>query len=773
MKRRWKITLALLGLIALCGGLLLSRGNRAQRELGATRRSLRDQGFKLDLQEFNLALSPELSRRAALMAATTRAALTNRGGARLPSPLVRDAPSLQTPVGTNAAIVVWKLEKLKGSRSPDLWPELRDTFATNASGLDAARDAALGGPIRFEPIGRGPAALLPYLADLRNLETTFGLQAVLALHDGDTNAAWTNLLASTCLVTQYQPEPIEISHMVRFGCAALAYDALWNGLQAHHWTDAQLAELQRRWEAVDFWSGLPETAAYERASMAFAYQLDRRRMVHPDITFQEALQAPKYVWADVVSHWRHLPYWLKGSYQDERAVLLYYRDRELELRAAVRASTWSQMRGLPGVTNFVPFMAPNPSAMQAMWNSRQLMLAWQGKGQRLLGRAAESDARRRLIITALALERFRSRHGFYPTTLEQLVPEVLESVPTDFMDGQPLRYRVTGDAQFALYSVGLDCIDNRGRMRPPKRSFEPLVDFGFYNGADLVWPRAASAAEAEALFEQERRAEAERMTSWDEAQAFAQWEHAARRQAKVEALLAAAPPPSTEPVYRGRPLREVLRNEAALGTNALTVADMLTLKEISTGAEPETGSFELPLSYDALGNVGVVELYIDPIADEDSDEGCAVQQAECKRAVNGNCLLVWSTIYESPGKHALQAGLTLRRTSTAEEIVSGPLCPFVVSNLCQFSLSSASFTPELGVTLRARLPESNGTYVLEMKSTGGERLKTLSGSTSNGLIEVHWDLRDDHGQRRTNNAFDTLLHLSLPDSGRSQTLKGP
>src|SRR5258706_1403335 len=143
------------------------------------------------------------------------------------------------------------------------------------------------------------------------------------------------------------------------------------------------------------------------------------------------------------------------------------------------------------------------------------------------------------------------------------------------------------------------------------------------------------------------------------------------------------------------------------------------------------------------------------------------------RATNGNCLLVWSTIYETPGNHALQAGLDLNDHAKPDEEISGPLATFVLTNLCQFSLSSAHFEHEYGVTLRGRLPELNGTYSLEFRSLAGELLKTIPGATSNRVIEVHWDLTDDHGKVCTNDSFDTVFHITLPDSGRSQTLKGP
>jgi hypothetical protein len=41
------------------------------------------------------------------------------------------------------------------------------------------------------------------------------------------------------------------------------------------------------------------------------------------------------------------------------------------------------------------------------------------------------------------------------------------------------------------------------------------------------------------------------------------------------------------------------------------------------------------------------------------------------------------------------------------------------------------------------------------------------------VIRVHWDLFDDHGNRCTNEAIDSVFRVTLPGSGRSQTLKGP
>jgi len=64
------------------------------------------------------------------------------------------------------------------------------------------------------------------------------------------------------------------------------------------------------------------------------------------------------------------------------------------------------------------------------------------------------------------------------------------------------------------------------------------------------------------------------------------------------------------------------------------------------------------------------------------------------------------------------------------------------------------------------------TAILKLPN-GGAVLKTLSGATTNGIITVFWDLVDDHGRVLTNDSFDSIFRITLPDSGRSQSLNGP
>jgi hypothetical protein len=105
--------------------------------------------------------------------------------------------------------------------------------------------------------------------------------------------------------------------------------------------------------------------------------------------------------------------------------------------------------------------------------------------------------------------------------------------------------------------------------------------------------------------------------------------------------------------------------------------------------------------------------------------------------------------------------------------INGPPVAVTTSNLCQFSLDCVNYDAGVGARFHARLPEANGNYSIECLTTNGAHLTTLTGSTTNGEFNIVWNLVDDHGQQLQGEPFKSTVQITLPDSGRTQTLRGP
>jgi hypothetical protein len=795
MKTHWKVGIGLAALGVAGAVFFLNSGHREQTAVEKTRLELRQQGFKTDLADFHLSAASELQARAE--------AFYQDRGVR-PAPVLLNHADLMVPVGEHAAVVTWKQAELahpsgfaeheyehEAGAAKNVWPVLRENLQQEQEHLDAAAAAALSGPIRFDLDARqGSGMLLPHLAGLRYYTQMLGCRAMLALHDRDTNAAWTNLLAATRIVTAWQTEPAEISQYIRADCLETVYDLTWQAMQAGDWPDERLAQLQREWEGLDLFGSLPDTIAFAGACHVALQQQERQRPP-PSARPPFPSRGSGNPIAALMEYFRLLQearYLRQGTYEDERDMLRFNRDRELEIRRALQCRTWAEMRPLPGVTNEMVFQSRyknHGSRVQAMMRMRRTTMMFQGNGLSLMARLAEAEARRRLALTALALERFRVRHSSYPKTLDELVPDFLKAPPVDFMDGQPLRYTPTVDGHFLLYSVGLDCVDDGGKMPPPIANARRALamsrlmgNAGSSAGSDLVWPSPAPAAAAKAHADETEKQIELAKAAREQAMAEEATRAETARQATVRQLLSdpkyrhatwsGGHAPAAETMFQGQPLSKFLRHLGNAGTNQFTLDELLTLNPVHTGGEPEVITCELPIRYDELSNHLGAELTL-AMDSPPAEPGLSQPELQgCERATNGDCRLVWSSAFEKPGPHAMQAVLLLTPRMDEMLEVRGPVASFFSSNLCQFFPASSLFNDQ-GAYLCAQLAEPKAGFRIEVKTLGGAHVRTFSGTTTNGTINVEWDLVDDKGIRYTNNSFNSVFNVTLTN-GRSQTL---
>jgi hypothetical protein len=494
VKRRTRIISALvLFLLALTflAVVWLSPNTRARKAAERLRQTLRAQGFKLDVSEFDISCSDAQREQAILLVAAGHVCRDLWPAREL---------DLARPIATNVAALLHTQPRLTTELSDDLWPALENAFAQPqvALALDRACAVLQTGPIRFDPVP-GPAGDLTvtYLVDVRSLTAALAARTVCELHAGEHRRAFTNLLALTRLATQWDIEPIESAHFMRFFIVGIAERTLWEALPARQLKESELRVLQDEWEKPQFFKNLPSAIAMTRANVLAYCSYESRQPARNPVPMRqvasELLTDPGQAWTDLTSGISDSRYRRHGVYVDEKAVLLYFRDRELETAQAIKARAWSEMRRLPGVTNAPAFQGAPRSTITTRLNARPSGLVVLRQGYGLMRRAAEAEAMRRLAVTALALERYRLRTGDYPKSLDALAPEFVKTTPIDFMDAKPLRYRFNGTNPFTLYSIGSDCVDDGGQMmRSESQSLGFSRSFARREGPDLVWPRPAT-----------------------------------------------------------------------------------------------------------------------------------------------------------------------------------------------------------------------------------------------------------------------------------------
>jgi hypothetical protein len=478
--------------------LLLSAWNR--NVVNEARRILQKQGIKTRLLQFDFSVPADFQKRG-------QAVL--RADVQLDQILAADLRALQ-PYNSNSAVVIWKERPGQSGADENAWSAVRQTLDEHRSELDAARKAILEGPIGFAiDWTNGYALLIPHIGVLPHAAQTLGVATLADLHDGRFDEAWTNLLATTRTLTAWRAEPTAWDQNARFRLMEMLFAVNWQALQSN-WSDEQLAILENEWRTSSFFEPLPQMIEYDGACVADTVQRMLYEPTDAPYTLREVIESPKLIPVFVDDRLRSFLFRWRGSYDDQSDALFYFRDRRVEVSRALEKQTFAEMLPMPGMTNAPSFKSRHRSWTPSLVNlerfsiqTKQSIFVTLGS----IGRAAESEIRRRILLTVLALERHRLRQGQYPQSLDEI--DVPNNASIDFVDGKPLRYQRTKDGHFFLYSIGLDCVDDGGVTPEPPPPRMPLnyelshstketsvglpigrqpLNHGIQPGQDLIWP---------------------------------------------------------------------------------------------------------------------------------------------------------------------------------------------------------------------------------------------------------------------------------------------
>ncbi len=214
--RQMKKKIAKIFLLAVCAlvvyaaisAMLRSRDEkRLKQEIADIRRSLREQGFKTELDDFKITTDPAMRARVTALTALGDEPKLDKN---------EDYLDFYPAVSNGVAKVIWRQDSLTLGTNTFQWTDFRVALNKKQTLLDAACDAALAGPIQSDfDLTNYATPWNGNIGNLHRVSRIFCYRVILDLHDGHPDAAWTNLLAATRLVTDWKVEPTPISHMVR------------------------------------------------------------------------------------------------------------------------------------------------------------------------------------------------------------------------------------------------------------------------------------------------------------------------------------------------------------------------------------------------------------------------------------------------------------------------------------------------------------------------------------------------------------------------------
>ena len=515
-KRRLKLVAKiLLGFIVLVVAFLLIERWRGQIALASYKKELRAKGEKLSPQDFVKTFKAEDNGAPVVFAAIEQ--LTN--GLVLPHgypPRMKLLESGRAIVGFREPAWVEKDPYRNGKSLKGIftnhWDELAADLQENNPALLKIQ-AALTKPVLNNRLNlaEGNNLKLPSLAHAKSLTYWFGSATQLALHEGRNADAAKYLVAEIGALRLLAEDRIVISELVRIATGAIAKVDTWEALQADGWADSDLAVIQKAWESQRFMASMATSLEGERV---YINQIAQQMHNSNDEMYEWIFGQAAALFSDPDGP---EPIWVKWLME------IPYSEELLEgLRKQIYCRVWrfawahqaelKILKDMQTLIELTRITTKNASYLAVKPDLEALVQKLGDKNKSFYDRLrfpltdeviitipailkpARAEADRAQCITAIALKRYSLRYGKLPDTLSALVPEFIAAVPVDYLDGQPIKYRLNADGSFTLYSVGEDGKDDGGDMKLSEGS----KSRDLWKRRDYVWPAPATPEEVEA-----------------------------------------------------------------------------------------------------------------------------------------------------------------------------------------------------------------------------------------------------------------------------------
>ena len=376
----------------------------------------------------------------------------------------------------NSAVLCCELAKLLGPNWPD--PKVDDRLRDVPIGelLDAQQEVILADEMERIRTTRAVARRMVTLPrgrhkidykrnpfdtlqtdqqEVRKVANLFAYEMRFRANQGDVSEAVRAGRACVCAGRSMYDEPMAISQLVRFAVVAVALGGVERSLALGESNDAELKALDELLAEEEDHNTLLLAHRGERAFWYRVYTGVISGELPPDLL----------VGGDTTDEKKS---WLQQFFGNERRTL---------------------RRQLPVVLTLLSRAVEDAKLPSHLQSAAEELLGTEANGLRdpaalplmshgLIGRACRRKTSQVAAMRGLiAVERYRMKYKKWPANLTEVVPEFLDRVPTDPIDGKPLRMAKVADGAI-VYSIGVDGVDDGGKLERDRLGTEK-ADIGY------------------------------------------------------------------------------------------------------------------------------------------------------------------------------------------------------------------------------------------------------------------------------------------------------
>lgn len=310
----------------------------------------------------------------------------------------------------------------------------------NQSAWDSLQKAAKFEQCRYPlDFNQGSKLLLPHLTKIKlaaQLSVLFALQQA---DSGNSEQAAEGVLTALAVARSLEQEPLLIDQLIRVVSVAIAVEGLEQTVNRISLSPSSLESLRRSFQQSEAFdtegTGFMRALVGERANGLALFDMPPEKLLED---FSKSGTKPE----DAAKFSAHIK-----DVKTMKVERQFYLETFQEVLTAHKQAFPDRLKAGVNVPKRVE------EATQKEFFVVSLFMPALGAG---FSKEAGGLAYERLALTAIALERFRATHeNKYPSSLNELTPEFLASVPQDPFDGQPLRYSKNGDG-YELHSIGAE-----------------------------------------------------------------------------------------------------------------------------------------------------------------------------------------------------------------------------------------------------------------------------------------------------------------------------